>query len=246
MSEGSRQLYVVTIVSIVVLALLNGVALYYLSSRGGQQTILSESGASVNVISVSGTGTAYANPDMAYVTVAVVTQSATATEAQEKNADTMRNVIESMKKIGITEADMRTEQYSLRPIYNYDKEPRIISYECRNSLRVTWKRINELGIVIDTAVKAGSNSIGTVTFALSEQKMDALKIDAIKSAVADANSKAQAMASALGVRIVGKTSASIGAPYTATQALEFRADATQIIPSELQVRVTVQVNYRFS
>ncbi len=246
MNEGYRQLYIVTTVSIVMLALFNGVGLYYLSLKEGRPTVVGESGPPINAISVNGMGTTYANPDIAYVSVAVATQATTATEAQDKNSDTMRNVIESIKKMGVAEGDMWTEQYSLRPIYNYEKEPKIVAYECRNSLRVTWRRINELGAVIDAAVKAGSNSIGTVTFALSQQKMDSLRIDAIRSAIADADSKAQTVASALGVRIVGKTSASVGTPYVATQSVEFRADTAQIIPGELQVRVTVQVNYRFA
>lgn len=244
---SNRQYYAISIVSIVALALLNGIALYYLSSSAGGPTMISKQEPSTNVISVSGTGFAYAAPDMAYVSISVVTESTTAAEAQQKNTDTMNNVIEALKKIGVSKDDMKTEHYSLRPVYDPNKQQRIVGYECRNTLRVTWRRIDEVGVVLDTAVKAGANSVGSVTFGLSKQKLDVLTTQAIKEAVNDAEMKAQSLASSLKLTIVGKVSASIGAPYVPqAAAYELRATATPIVPGELQVTVTVHVIYRFA
>lgn len=242
----SKQYYAVAVISIVALALLNGVALYYGFSRTMIPTTPGKEETQSNIISVSGTGSAYASPDMAYVSVTVVTQSATATEAQQKNAVTMNNVIDALKSIGVTKEELATEQYSLRPIYDYDKQQRIVGYECRNSLRVTWKKVFEVGTVLDAAVKAGANDVGSVTFGLSKQKMDSLTTEAIKEAVADADAKAQALASSLKLTIIGKASASIGTPYVPRLAgYELKVDTPSILPAELRVTVTVSVNYRF-
>lgn len=247
MSEKSKQQYAVAVVAIVVLALLQGATLYYSFSR---PTILSAPGggeSQANVISVSGTGSAYAMPDLAYVSVAVLTQRLTATETQQKNAEITNNVIEGLKAIGVAKEDLTTESYSLRPIYSYDKQQTLVGYECRNSLRVTWRKMLEVGIVLDAAVKAGANSIGSVTFGLSKQKADTANADAIKEAVADADAKAQTLASALKVTITGKSYASVGtASVPRTVAYELKADATPILPGELRVTVTVNVNYRFA
>ncbi len=242
--EYNKQLSILAIISIVALSALSAATLCQL--RQSAPVVFDSKATLTNIISVSGTGAAYGNPDIAYVGMAVVTQAATASEAQERNANIMKGVIESIKRIGVNEGDMRTDQYSLRPIYSYDKEQSIVSYECRNSLRITWRRIGDVGLVLDTAVKAGANSLGTVTFSLSQQKMELLKTDAIKNAVSDADSRAQALASALGVRITGKVSASIGSPYVSTQLIELRASQTPIIPGDLEVSVTVSVNYAFA
>jgi len=247
MSESPKTYHAIVIVSIVALALLNGVALYYLSTRPPGQTILTKDDAQVNIISVTGTGAVYASPDMAYVSITVLAQSATAVEAQQRNADTTGNVIEALRRIGVAKDDMRTEQYSLRPIYDVGKQQIIVGYECRNTLGVTWRKIDEVGTVLDAAVKAGANSVGGVTFALSKQKIDTLTVDAIKAAVAEADSKANALASALKLTIVGKASASIGTPYVPqATTYELKAGEPPIIPGELQVTVTVYVNYRFA
>lgn len=246
MIKNDRRYHAITIISVMVLALLNSVALYYTLSRmAGPITPAKEE--SSNIISVSGTGFAYAVPDTAHVSITVLTESSTATEAQQKNTDMMNNVIEALKKIGLLKEEMKTEHYSLQPIYDRDKQQRIVGYECRNTLRVTWTKIDEVGIVLDTAVKAGANSVGSVTFEFSKQKADALTAQAIKEAVNDVEAKAQTLASALKVTIVGKISISIGAPYVPqAQVYELRATAPSIVPGELQLTVTVYVNYRFA
>jgi len=247
MSEKTKMHYAIAIVSIVALAFLNGATLYYAFSRTTGPTVPAREDAQVNVISVTGTGSAYAAPDMAYVSVTVLTESATATEAQQKNADAMNNVIEALKRIGVSKDDMKTEQYSLQPIYDRDKQQRIIGYECRNTLRVTWRKVEEVGVVLDTTVKAGANTVGSVTFGLSKQKVDALTAQAIKEAASDAEAKAQTLASALKLTIVGKVSVSIGTAYVPQpRVYELKAEATPIIPGELQVTITVNVSYRFA
>jgi len=245
MSENIKMRYAIAIVSIVALAFLNGATLYYAFSRTAGPTISVKDEAHANMISITGTGSAYAAPDMAYVSVTVLTESTTATEAQQKNADAMNNVIEALKKIGVSKDDMKTEHYSLRPIY--DKQQRIIGYECANTLTVTWRKIEEVGVLLDTAVKAGANIVGSVTFGISKQKVDALTAQAIREAVSDAEAKAQTLASALKLTIVGKVSVSIGTPYVPQpRVYELKAGVPPIIPGELQVTITVNVNYRFA
>lgn len=247
MSEISKQFYAIALVSIVALAFLDGIALYYGLSRSTGPLVLTGEEPQSNIISVSGTGSAYATPDLAYVSVAIVTQSAMAAEAQQKNTDTSNKVIDALRAIGVSKENLATESYSLRPIYNYDKQQTIVGYECRNSLRVTWKEIYEVGKVIDAAVRGGANNVGSVTFGLSKQKTDAATVEAIKEAAADADRKAQALASALRLTIVGKISASIGTLYVPrSSTYELKADATSILPAELQVTVTVSVSYRFA
>lgn len=82
MSEKAKMHYAVAIVSIIALAFLNGATLYYAFSRATEPIAPAREDAQVNVISVTGTGSAYASPDVAYVSITVLTESVTATEAQ--------------------------------------------------------------------------------------------------------------------------------------------------------------------
>jgi len=258
-SEVSSRLYKLAIVAIIGLVALNGFSMYYayyaysmaLPNSSGLVKVPftgQSSETRPNVISISGTGMVWATPDIAQVTISVVTQSTSAAEAQQSNAATMTQVIQALADIGVSKNDIKTISYSLSPKYSYDGKQTLVGYECRNMIAVTTKNVSEVGKFIDAAVRAGANEVGGVFFTVSEEKQAQLMTDAIKKAVGDADSKAQAIASALGVTITGKSYASISPmyqPYGATYEVK-ASEPTPIIPGELQLTVTVQVDYTFA
>lgn len=254
--EVSSRLYKLTILAIVGLIALSGFSMYYAYSMA-----LPNSGRLVNppftgqgsetrtnVISISGTGIVWATPDIAQVTVSVVTQSISAAETQQSNAATMTKVIQALMDAGVSKDDVKTIGYSLSPRYSYDGQQTLIGYECRNTIAVTTKNVSEVGKLIDVAVGAGANEVAGVFFTISEDRKTQLMTDAIKKAVGDADAKAQAIASALGVTITGKSYASISPmyqPYSAVYEVK-ASEPTPIIPGELELTVTVQVDYTFA
>ena len=257
--EVSSRLYKLAIVAIIGLVALNGFSMYYTYyaysmalPKSGRLANVPFTGQSIenkpNTISISGTGIVWATPDIAQVTTSVVTQSISATEAQQSNAATMTKVIEALMDAGVSKEDAKTIGYSLSPRYSYDGQQTLIGYDCRNMIAVTTKKTSEVGKLIDVAVGAGANEVSSVVFTVSEEKRAQLMTDAIKKAVGDADAKAQAIASALGVTITGKSYASISPMYQPYGAIyEAKAsEPTPIIPGELQLTVTVQVDYSFA
>jgi len=258
-SEVSSRLYKLAIVAVIGLVALNGFSMYY--AYYAKSMALPDSGSFVNVpltgkgseirsnvISISGIGTVWATPDIAQVTISVVTQSISAAEAQQSNAATMTQVIQALVDAGVSKNDIKTTGYSLSPRYSYDGHQTLVGYECRNMIAVTTENVSEVGKFIDVAVRAGANEVGGVFFTVSEEKTAQLMAEAIKKAVGDADSKAQAIASALGVTITGKSYASISPMYQ-PYGVRYEAKAsepTPIILGELQLTVTVQIDYTFA
>lgn len=70
-------------------------------------------------ITVSASGDVYAEPDLAKVTIGVVTEAATSTEAMSDNAVAMSKVIDAIKRLGIPDKDIKTSTVSLQPKYEY-------------------------------------------------------------------------------------------------------------------------------
>jgi len=257
--EVSSRLYKLAIVAIIGLVALNGFSMYYayyayniaLPNSGQLVNVPSAGQGSENrpnIISISGTGIVWATPDIAQATISVVTQSISAADAQQSNAATMAKVIQALMDAGVSKEDVKTIGYSLSPRYSYDGQQTLIGYECRNMIAVTTKNTSEIGKLIDVAVGAGANEVSGVFFIVSEEKRAQLMSDAIKKAVGDADAKAQAIASALGVTITGKSYASISPMYQPYGAIyEAKAsEPTPIIPGQLQLTVTVQVDYTFA
>lgn len=143
-----------------------------------------------------GQGSVMAMPDGASLTVSVQTRSRRATEAAEENAIRMQRVLEALRSAGFGDA-LTTTGYSLRP--NYDRDTGIETYSAANGVRVQLADVERAGEIIDLAIGAGANRIGSISFTTSE-KNDA-RHEALAMAVARAREDAEIMAVAAGGRL---------------------------------------------
>ncbi len=218
---------------------------------------------SLREISVSGTGTVQAEPDEAFVTLAVVTEAKDAATAQQDNAEKMQKVIKAVKSLGIPAKDIRTIGLSLNPIYSYEKcttgkcpdtRPQITGYRASNQVEIRIRDTSLISDVLDEGVKAGANSVQGVRFALSEDKQREYRLEAVKEAAGKAEADAKALAEALGVTLLKPlraSTSSIYQPYIVPRPFfeevavsEMRA-ATPIEKGEVTVTAQVQVVYEF-
>ena len=155
------------------------------------------------VLSVVGSGVVQGTPDEAIVSIGVVTRRRTAGEAQRENAQKASSVRAALLEIGVSEADIRTEEYSFRQAYGSDGKggKRLDGYSATNTIRVRVRDISAVGKVIDEALKNGANTVRSLEFSISDT--EALREEALAQAVKDAGKKADAISQALGVNIVG-------------------------------------------
>lgn len=208
------------------------------------------------LIQVSGTGKVDVAPDMATVQVAVETTGDTAKAAQEQNARSMREVIDTLKKLGIAEKDIRTTQLSLYPLYESpkperpeqeQKPPRVVGFRAENGVQVTVRKLDDVGKVVDAVVTSGANRIQGISFGLSDPKPWQDK--ALELAVADARRQADLVARAAGVQIKGVRNISVyggGVPIVrAARLADVAEGAPPVMPGELTIQVNVNMNFEF-
>jgi len=149
------------------------------------------------IITVTGNGTVHATPDRASFDFGVQTQSSTAAGALSKNAEQARRIIRALKTAGIDASDIQTTEVSLWPQTSNDGN-RIVGYTASNSVNVT-AALAKSGDVVDAAVRAGANNVGGPSLDTSDR--DSLYAGALKQAVANAKTKAQAIADASGLTL---------------------------------------------
>jgi len=150
---------------------------------------------------VTGESDSKASPDTAVVVLSVVTQNARALEAQQQNARKSDAVMRAVKQAAGANPEVKTSDYSLEPQRDWwGGMPRIKGYEARNSVTVTTDALDNVGAILDAATQAGANSVDAVRFILREGK-DA-RGRALGEASKQAMAKAEAMAQAMGGRIV--------------------------------------------
>jgi uncharacterized protein YggE len=142
-------------------------------------------------ITVNGDGTVKAKPDRAGFSFGVDSRAATAQAASAENARAMRTLIAALKAAGVAEKDIQTQQVSVWP--QTDGDNKITGYTASGSVSAETA-IADAGEIVDAATNAGANNVSGPSLTLADS--DAQQAQALKSAVADARRKAEALADA--------------------------------------------------
>jgi len=159
-----------------------------------------DSAKSGNRFKVFGKGIVNVKPDTAEVVIGVITENVQLEVAQEENANITAQVINSIKSMGVLPEYIQTQNYNIRPNYDYiDGKQVFRGYEVSNYLKVIIRNIDFAGEIIDTAVKNGANTISGISFIVSDQTKH--YYEALSLAVKDAQNKASVMESELKVNL---------------------------------------------
>jgi uncharacterized protein YggE len=163
--------------------------------------VLADDAKPPRLIQLTGHGEVKMKPDLAVVTVGVLTEAPSARDAVSANNDAMTNVLTRLKNEGIADKDLQTSNFSVSPRYDYQNNaaPRLIGYDVSNTVSVTVRNLDKLGGVLDGVVSEGSNQVNGVMFSLADPEPAA--DEARKLAVEDALRKAKIYAEAAGVTL---------------------------------------------
>lgn len=167
-----------------------------------KQDISLRSSSGENYFSADGQVTLEAIPDQAVINLGVEITDKTVADAQNQVNTIVTSLQSQLNSLGITEKDIRTQNYSVYPNYNWDKgASEITGYTVNSTLQVTCTDFALLNQVIDAATKLGINQVNNVAFTLSDAKKAELKKEARKEAIAQAKSNAQELASLAGIKL---------------------------------------------
>jgi uncharacterized protein YggE len=203
----------------------------------------------VRTIEVAGNAETRTAPDTADLDLAIETQAKTAEEAAASNAALASKVIDSLKtKLG-GKGKITTGGYSLNPEYDQrpNHKPTIIGYNAQNTVTVNTGALDLVGALIDAAIAAGANRVNSLNFSLKDDTK--ARAEAIANATRDARAQADALASALDVKlgkIVKATTLSQERPIPVRMgtAMAMSANvATPVEPGEVTVPATVSLTF---
>ncbi len=121
----------------------------------------------------------------------------------------------------------------------------MIGYIATNTIQAQTDSPSEVGVIIDAATKAGANNVDTVRFMLKDEL--AFRSKALSEAAGRARQKADAIAQALGVKIVriqrAEESTGNVVPFEARTMMKAQAEAapTPVEPGTLEIQATISL-----
>ena len=216
--------------------------------------------------SVSAEGEAVAIPDIAQFSFSVITQGGmNIATLQTQNVEKVNSAIAFLKKQGVEDKDIETQQFSLEPRYQSFSCPRslggeavacppseIVGYAIRQTVQVKARDFSKVGALLSGVVEQGANSVSQLFFTVDDP--EAVQQEARSQAIQKAQEKARAMARAGGFRLGRLISLQEGESYPYYPVYE-RADlglggttpapapVPTIEPGSQDVKISVTLTY---
>jgi len=152
-------------------------------------------------LAVVGEGKIEVTPDTAYVDAGITIDNRQTVEEVQKTINTINNkIIDSLKKLGINKADIKTSNYSVYPNYSYENnQNKIIGYNGNATIQIKVRDIQMASKVIETATSSGANQIQGVRFVID--KPEIYREQARDLAIKNAKDQAEKMAKSLGIKL---------------------------------------------
>lgn len=196
---------------------------------------------------VSGIGEVDQKPDTAVISLGVQTQGTSVKTAQDSLNTSINSVTSAIKKQGIQDADIQTQNYSINPNYDFNSgTQKITGYTANTTLKIKVRDLSKINSVVDAATANGANQVGEIIFTVNDPTK--FENQARDKAILEAKTRAETAARAVGFRLgrIISYSEDFGdkdQPIPMIQNAVKADTTTQIQPGSTTIRVEVFLNY---
>ncbi|MFJ3905262.1 SIMPL domain-containing protein [Streptomyces sp. NPDC090025] len=201
-------------------------------------------------VTVIGSGSASAAPDIAVLSIGVEATRKTAQEAMAAQKTSAQALLDALRAQGIADRDIRTESLSLSPVYSQspEGESKVTGYQAGQSFSVRVRDIDKAGQVVGAVTEATGDAgrVNGVVFDVSDPT--ALRAKAREAAHRNAHDKAAQHARLSGHKLGRLVSLTEGesvrpTPGTMPSAPADGGEGVPLAPGEIEEHVTVTAVY---
>jgi uncharacterized protein YggE len=211
--------------------------------------------AAPRTLDVSGTGTVYLTPDIAYIYIGVHTDDPDLANAVNTNNTQAQALVDALKNAGIDGKDIQTSNFSVytntSPVYDQTTGQTTytgVYYSVDNTVYLTVRDLSKMGAILKTAVSSGANSINSINFDVADKS--AAMAQARHKAMTNAGDLAAELAKTAGVTLgeIQNVSYSDNSPMPYAYGMGGGGSSAPnasvpIQPGQTQISVTVSVTY---
>jgi len=186
--------------------------------------------------------------DRAVISVAVISEAKTSSQALIINSEQVEKVMNAIKRAGLDEKEISTGQFTISP--RWSQRPRqapedwramIVGFKVTNQLQVKTVKLDLVGELVAAAVQAGGNEISGLRFDLADPRQ--YRHEAIREATRRAKEDARVLADATGASLGRILTLNLDdartIPVAAPRAIFAEAAVSRMAPPVLPGDVTV-------
>lgn len=163
-----------------------------------------------STIMVSGSGEAYAIPDIASFSFSVTEVADTVKQAQEKVDAKINKALGLMRESGIEDKDIKTTGYNVYPKYEWNQvaclaypcpsgKSILVGYEVSQNITIKARKTENVGDLVTKIGGTGVSNISGVEFTVDNR--EEFVAQAREAAIKEAKTKAKVLTKQLGVKL---------------------------------------------
>lgn len=202
-------------------------------------------------IRVTGEGVLSVQPDQAEVSLGVSSEGMELKEVQRENGAVITQIIQAVQSVGVKAEDIQTIEYSIYPVYDFvDNTQTLRGYKVNHILNIPVTDIQNVGLVVDTAVSNGANTVSNISFSISNRQI--VYQQALAMAVENAILKASTIARKLQIRLITppfqiseNTHGGVQPPSPYGDMVKSAA-TTPVSPGTLEVKASITARFSYS
>lgn len=219
---------------------------------------------SKNSVTVEGTSTIDATPDLMTIYYNIETQAETSVEAKDANNEIFDKLVLGLATEGFTKDELKTQNFNIYPNYEWKNNKQTQNgYKAIHYLKLELSadEFDKISEVIDAGVNSGAG-ISYINFELSDALQSQYKAEALELASKDARTKAEAVATGFNKKVGRLVSVSVSdynyypwniytsraeedsAGSTVQDAELAKEAAANITPSEQEITARVSATYK--
>ena len=206
-------------------------------------------------VSVSGEATVRVVPDQAVVRFGVVTQASEPEAARSQNAAASRDVLNSVRALGIQEGRIRMETLRLQPARDYNPETQRYEERGFEAVREVVVEVDDLEVVptlVAEVIAQGANRLNGVTYDLQDRS--AARNEAMREALLNAREKADLLARTVDeelgeILVISEQAFDFPRPmldFARAEMAKGSPEPEAYAPGEIEVRATIQAVFRLA
>lgn len=202
---------------------------------------------------VQGTGKVTVAPDIAKIDIGIQEQGQVLKQVQDSVNKKSQDLTGQIKKLGIETKDIKTISYYVYPQYDYTAPTqKITGYQISTDYEITIRDFSKINDLIASATSFGANTIGGISFDLSDNLKKEKLQEARNLAVTEAKNKAEGLAKAAGItlgKIINVTEETptnirpLALPVSGGGVAEKFVTQPSVQPGTTEINLTVSLSY---
>lgn len=209
-------------------------------------------GDAINAVQVEGQAQGEYKPELFRINIGVQQEGNDVVMLENDVTTTANDVQEALLNVGVNEADILRQTYSVNPQNSFQRERSGNQYTASQTLYLEVENISLINDVLRVAIDAGANNVNSLSIDLTQETKDEVRQELLQEAVSNAKIQAENAVNAAGKTVGEPISIQVDQRFNIYRAttfdvgMESQGARPNIQPGVVEQTANVRISYEIN